>query len=66
MKWIIDRIEGDTAVCETENGGFADIKLESLPTGAKEGDVLILCIDKAKTEKRKEDLNRKMNSLFKD
>ena len=38
MKWIIDRIEGDTAVCETENGGFADIKLESLPIGVKEGD----------------------------
>lgn len=66
MKWIIDRIEGDTAVCEMENGGFADIKLESLPIGVKEGDVLILCIDKAETEKRKEDLNRKMNSLFKD
>ena len=40
MKWIIDRIEEDLAVCETEEQMFVNIPLSLLPKGAKEGRVL--------------------------
>lgn len=40
MEWIIDRIEEDLAVCETEEQMFVNIPLSLLPKGAKEGSVL--------------------------
>ena len=40
MQWIIDRIEGDIAVCEREDGGFEELTLRELPGGAREGSVL--------------------------
>lgn len=64
MKWTVDRIENHIAVCESQNGGFLDIKLDALPNGVKEGDVLDICVDRDKTEKRKEKMNGLMNSLF--
>lgn len=65
MTWIIDRIENDVAVCEV--GNFTvDIPLSALPDGVCEGDVISVAIDKAQTENRKENINKLMNSLFKD
>lgn len=38
---VIDRIEGNLAVCENrKNGKMKNIPLEELPKGAKEGNVL--------------------------
>lgn len=55
MKVIIDRFEGDFAVCEKENKIMVDIPKEIVPEEAKEGDVLIISIsvDAEETEKRK-------------
>ncbi|MBE6067445.1 MAG: DUF3006 domain-containing protein [Clostridium lundense] len=55
MKVIIDRFEGDFAVCEKENKTMIDIPKEILPEEAKEGDVLNIniCIDTEETENRK-------------
>lgn len=39
-KIIVERIEENFAVCEID-GEYADIELKSLPSGIKEGDVLI-------------------------
>jgi Protein of unknown function (DUF3006). len=58
MKVIIDRFEGDFAVCEKENREMMDIKRNTLPKEAKEGDVLniegnTITVDAVETEKRK-------------
>lgn len=63
---IIDRIEADFAVCEIEEGSFADISLKALPDGVKEGDVVKISVDADETEKRKNNIDNLMNSLFKD
>ncbi|MDE6469908.1 MAG: DUF3006 domain-containing protein [Eubacterium sp.] len=65
MKWIIDRIENDIAVCELENGTFIDVKVNALPKDIGEGDVITILIDKTETEKREEKINKLMNDLFK-
>ena len=51
---IIDRLENGFAVCEIEEGSFADIPEKVLPDGVKEGDVITISVDKSETEKRKE------------
>lgn len=65
MTWIIDRIENDTAVCETDSI-MIDVPLSALPEDVREGDVITLSIDKAQTADRKEKINDLMNTLFKD
>ncbi|HBN37976.1 MAG TPA: DUF3006 domain-containing protein [Ruminococcaceae bacterium] len=66
MKWIIDRIENNIAVCELENGEMLDVKISALPKGIKEGDVIKLSVDETETNERKERIDKLMNSLFKD
>lgn len=66
MKWIIDRIESNIAVCEVEGGTFINVPLNALPANSHEGDVITISFDKAETENRKDKINRLMNSLFKD
>lgn len=56
MKAVIDRFEGDFAVAVTLSGESFNIKIENLPKGIKEGDVIIISdkkidIDKEETEK---------------
>ena len=63
---IVDRIEADFAVCEIEEGSFADIPLKALPNDVKEGDVIHISVETEETEKRKNNINNLMNSLFKD
>jgi len=41
MQWIIDRFEGDIALCEREDGGLEQIPLAELPDRAREGSVLV-------------------------
>lgn len=64
MKWIIDRIENNIAVCELENGEMLDVKISALPKGIKEGDVIKLSVDETETNERKERIDKLMNSLF--
>ena len=40
MMITVDRIEGDFAVCELEDGTFKDIAISELPDGTKQGTVL--------------------------
>ena len=61
---IVDRIEADFAVCEIEEGHFADIPLKALPDGIREGDVIKISVDTKETEKRKKNINDLMNHLF--
>lgn len=63
MKVIIDRFEGNYAICEKEDFSTIDILKEKLPTDAKQGDVLVvdeklenIVVDKEATKKLKEEI----------
>lgn len=43
MKYTVDRIEGNYAVCENQTGGFENIALESIGFSVKEGDIIEKC-----------------------
>ncbi len=69
MRYIIDRIEGGTAVCEDENRNMTDIKLSLLPQGVKEGSVVnlengVYTIDEAAADARRKKIQALENELF--
>jgi hypothetical protein len=69
MKVIIDRFEGEYAVCEKEDREMMDIKRDCLPKEAKEGDVLHIegdkiIIDVMETEKRKKEIEELTKDLW--
>ena len=69
MKIIIDRFEGEYAVCENELEKMVKIEKNKLPAEALEGDVLILegeqiTLDKNETQKRKEKIEKLMEELW--
>ena len=56
---VIDRFEGDFAICEKDDKKLINIEKDKMPFGAKEGDVLniegsFIIINRAATAKRKE------------
>lgn len=63
---ILDRMEGDMAVLELDNGALVQVPAELLPAGAKEGDCLRLVVDTDATEERRQRIKEKMNRLFRD
>ena len=64
MQLIIDRFEGDFAVCEYEKGKTLDLPTALLPADAKEGDVLRLTVDREATEQQKNDAESLRKRLF--
>lgn len=63
MKLVFDRIEGDWAVCEYEKGKTLNLPKELLPEDAREGDALLLTVDREATDERKahaEDLRKRL------
>ncbi|RKD23651.1 Protein of unknown function [Caminicella sporogenes DSM 14501] len=69
MKVLIDRFEGDYAVCERENREIINIEKYKIPKEAKEGDVLIIendriIIDKEETEKRKKEIEALTDDIW--
>ena len=70
MKYIVDRIEADLAVCEDENEEMVNIPLKDLPEGVKEGSVLVQedgswSIDKNEELARKKRIAEKMKQIKK-
>lgn len=65
MKVIIDRIEGGFAIVELENGSHFNLPTGLLPEGAKEGSVIDISLDKASEKKKRRDISRLENKLFK-
>jgi hypothetical protein len=67
---IIDRFEGDFAVCEDENLRTVHIQRSELPQDAAEGDCLAAdpregyVLDKGETARRRARIKNKMNRLF--
>lgn len=71
MKYIIDRFEGEFAVCETEKKEFIEIHKSAIPATAKEGDTLvrennIYRISENETAERKKRIDDKLKKLFVD
>ena len=69
MSMTVDRIEGDFAVCELENGEIKNIPLENLPFGIKEGNIISknekgLFIDVFEEQERIKRIEEKMKKLF--
>ena len=70
MRVIIDRFEGNYAVCEKENREMVNINKSKIPTDAKESDVLsidghIITIDITETEARKKQIKKMTEDLWK-
>ena len=69
MKVIIDRFEGEYAICEKENLEMIDIEIKNLPAHAKEGDILIIDngvikVDSSETNKRKKKIDSLIDELW--
>lgn len=69
MKVIIDRFEGDFAICEMEDQTMVQIERSRLPKGVKDGDVLILdgdhiTNDSNDTRARQKKIEEMMNDLW--
>ncbi len=71
-KIIVDRIEENIAVCETDNGDFIKIKLSELPEKTVEGSVIIVLsdgkyvLDNKAREKRIREMLAIQDSFFED
>lgn len=71
-KLIIDRFEGNYAVCEGEDKTTVKVPKYKLPLECKEGDYLVLDADgmyqkdRAATKTREKSIYDKMSRLFKD
>lgn len=67
-KYILDRIEADVAILETEKGEFLNISSSLLPDNTNEGDVILFDNDEYtilsdETDKRKKRIKNLRNSL---
>lgn len=71
-RYVIDRFEGEYAVCEDPQGQMRDFARVELPMGAREGDVLLqgtdgaFIIDAKETAQRREYARKLFESLLSD
>jgi hypothetical protein len=70
MRVVIDRFEGEYAVCERDDRTMMNIPRKGLPTGVKEGDALVIdgdtvAVDRRKTRLNKQDARKLMDELWK-
>ncbi|MDP4088088.1 MAG: DUF3006 domain-containing protein [Bacillota bacterium] len=70
MKVVIDRFEGEYAVCEKDDRTMVDIERNRIPSSAREGDVLdidrdIITVDTAETERRKKEIEELTKDIWK-
>ena len=70
--WVIDRFEGDFAICENrENKKKREIKIEKLPENIKEGSVLRFkdgkySLDLSQQKKIEKRIEEKMKDIWND
>jgi hypothetical protein len=69
MKYTIDRISGNMAVCEDENGDLVKLISSELPSGVKEGDILkkqdgVWYKDETESSDRRQAMKEKLNRLI--
>lgn len=66
---VIDRFEGNIAVCEEDGGTFRNISRDQLPPESREGDCLEVQdgayhVNREETQRRREEILRLQNSLW--
>lgn len=66
MRVIIDRIEEDIAIVQKEDGSFVHMAKKLIPPNAKEGDVLLIEVDKESTVDREGEITSLMEELWHD
>jgi hypothetical protein len=71
MKFIIDRFEGNYAICECEDMKMINISKDLIPSKSREGDVLcfdghVYLIDNETTKRRKEHIEKLMKDIWAD
>lgn len=67
--YVLDRIEGETAILLSDGGDAHELPAASLPCGAAEGDVLIwdeggLSIDREETARRRGAMEDRLSRLL--
>lgn len=68
-KYVVEEIENGVAKCENEDGDFELIKSDLLPSGVKEGNVLIFedgfyTVSQSETAERKKKMLELQEKLF--
>jgi len=69
MQYIIDRIEQEIVICESESGSKVKLSARELPKEAREGDVIsnvngVFRIDGEETKRRRQKMREKLNRLI--
>lgn len=69
MKYSIDRIEENIAVCEGDDGNVLKLKLDELPKGTREGDIIEkrengFIIDADETQLRRKKMAKMQRNIF--
>ena len=68
MKYVIDRFEGNVAICEDDSRNRIEIDRAKLPAGAKEGATIMLCdsgeISLVDDPERRKRIADKMDSVW--
>ena len=68
--YIVDRVEGDFAVCEFDGSTMVNISRTLLPEGTKEGSVLSkgpdgsFVLEAQEEQRRREELQKRSEELF--
>lgn len=63
MEVIVNRIEGNYLVLELKDGNIVDVPKKLIPE-AREGDIIRISIDKEETDKKKEEMQELVDSVF--
>ena len=66
MEFVIDRFEGEIAVVELTDGKMAELPKGLLPSGAKEGDTVMIFVDDNKTKQVQEEIKELMDDVWED
>ncbi|MCI6275601.1 MAG: DUF3006 domain-containing protein [Clostridium sp.] len=70
--YVVDRIEGNFALCEDEDGAMKAVSLEKIKGKLKEGVVLLevseesFIVDEKKTKEREEEVQDFMKGMWSD
>lgn len=68
-KYILDRLEGNYAILENEDGSMIEINIDDIKGQFKEGDILIkedkkFIVNKNLGEERREKIKKMMNNIW--
>lgn len=69
MKYSIEKIENNIAVCENDDGEAIKLELSSLPSNVREGDILMqndkgFTLDRSETHERRRKMAELQRNIF--